>query len=203
MPLEKGVGRSARVTDRGSARAWTRFFESSGIRPWTQVRLPGRPWAKYQMDGGLMVWFLVSLLACNGDKDKDDSGGNGGDDSADDSGPIGVDEDGDGYETPDDCDDSNADVNPGATEVCDGIDNDCDDLIDAGDDSFEGGITVFTDSDGDGYGDDATERHACDAGVGTTDVGGDCDDADGEINPDALELCGDKIDSNCDDDPDY
>src|SRR5436189_172828 len=110
MPLEKGVGRSARVTDRGSARAWTRFFESSGIRPWTQVRLPGRPWAKYQMDGGLMVWFLVSLLACNGDKDKDDSGGNGGGDSA---------------------------------------------------------------------------------------------DADGEINPDALELCGDKIDSNCDDDPDY
>ncbi len=45
-------------------------------------------------------------------------------------------------------------MNPDAIEVCDTIDNDCDTLIDAGDDSFEGGVTMFTDSDGDGYGDD-------------------------------------------------
>jgi hypothetical protein len=148
-----------------------------------------------------MLWVLVSLLGCNGHHhhpDDDDSGGGG-----DDSGPIGVDEDGDGFETPDDCDDSDANVNPDAAEVCDGIDNDCDDLIDAGDDPFEGGVTVFTDSDGDGYGDDESERLACEGGVGTSDVGGDCDDTDSEVNPDALELCGDEVDSDCDDDPNF
>jgi hypothetical protein len=150
-----------------------------------------------------MLWVLVSLLGCKGDKNEDDSGGGGDDGSGDDSTAIGEDADGDGYDTPDDCDDSNPDVHPDAAEVCDGIDNDCDGLIDAGDDSIEGGVTVYTDSDGDGYGDDKTERQACDEGVGTTDVGGDCDDADSSINPDALELCDDKIDSNCDGEPDY
>ncbi len=49
-----------------------------------------------------MLWILVSLLGCHGHghKDRDDSGG-GEDDSGDDSGgPIGVDDDGDGFETP-------------------------------------------------------------------------------------------------------
>ncbi|MFH1474173.1 MAG: MopE-related protein [Candidatus Aenigmatarchaeota archaeon] len=48
------------------------------------------------------------------------------------------DDDGDTYGD-DDCDDSNSEVNPGATEVCtDSIDNDCDDLVDCDDDSCSG-----------------------------------------------------------------
>ena len=44
-----------------------------------------------------------------------------------------VDADGDGYSAEQDCNDLNAEVNPGATEVCDGIDNDCDGVADTSD----------------------------------------------------------------------
>jgi len=43
-----------------------------------------------------------------------------------------IDNDGDGYNSDVDCDDNNVDVNPGATEVCNGIDDDCDQEIDEG-----------------------------------------------------------------------
>jgi hypothetical protein len=51
--------------------------------------------------------------------------------------------DNDGFYAPDDCNDYDPDINPGATELCDGIDNDCDTAIDEG----------FPDSDGDGTAD--------------------------------------------------
>ncbi|HEV8701600.1 MAG TPA: putative metal-binding motif-containing protein [Candidatus Polarisedimenticolia bacterium] len=53
-----------------------------------------------------------------------------------------VDTDGDGFTSCTDCDDVRADVHPGAAEVCDGADNDCDGLVDEG--------AAGTDPDGDG-----------------------------------------------------
>ena len=51
---------------------------------------------------------------------------------ADDTGSSNVDEDGDGFDETVDCDDQNPDINPGAAESCDGVDNNCDGLIDEG-----------------------------------------------------------------------
>ena len=56
------------------------------------------------------------------------------DDPTDTVDPPFVDEDGDGYGlAPYDCDDSDPDINPGAPEICDGVDNDCDGLADDAD----------------------------------------------------------------------
>ena len=87
-----------------------------------------------------------------------------------------------------DCDDLNPDVNPDATEVCDGWDNDCDELVDDDDDSIDtdSQITVYTDADGDGYGDDSTAWSACSAGSGESEWGGDCDDGNADLNPETL-----------------
>ncbi len=94
-----------------------------------------------------------------------------------------------------DCDDTDTDVNPGADELCNEIDDDCDGDIDE-DDAFDAS-TWSRDSDGDGYGDASVTTESCDQPSGYVADDGDCDDADGDVNPDADEVC-DEIDNDCD-----
>jgi subtilisin-like proprotein convertase family protein len=105
--------------------------------------------------------------------------------------PGGEDEDGDGYAAGDDCNDSDAAINPGATENCDGLDNDCDNEIDEGVTQ-----TFYSDEDGDTFGDPDESTEACEAVKGWVPTAGDCDDGDDAISPGAEELC-DGIDNDC------
>ena len=96
----------------------------------------------------------------------------------------------------DDCDDSAAAINPGADELCNGLDDNCDGLADDG--AVDGG-TWYVDSDDDGSGDTATGVSSCDAPVGYVSDGGDCDDDNAGINPDATEVCdASDTDEDCD-----
>jgi len=99
-----------------------------------------------------------------------------------------------------DCEDSEEDVNPGAEEVCNQIDDDCDGAIDDDDEiEFTEADTWYQDSDGDGFGDEDVTYQACEAPGGYVADSGDCNDDDEDINPDADEICdaGD-VDEDCD-----
>jgi len=91
-----------------------------------------------------------------------------------------------------DCDDLAAETYPGAAEVCDGADNNCDAAVD------EGVLTTwYTDTDGDGYGEPSSSQEACLQPAGTSVNGNDCDDTQAAVSPSAAELC-DGIDNDCD-----
>ncbi len=93
-----------------------------------------------------------------------------------------------------DCDDLEAAMNPGASEVCDGLDNDCDSVVD---DNASDATTWYSDRDSDGYGDGATAKASCEQPAGTVDNDGDCDDREPLAWTDAEEVC-DEVDNNCD-----
>ena len=63
--------------------------------------------------------------------------------------PTNVDADGDDVIGMDDCNDSDATVFPGADELCDGIDNNCDGVVDLDTPNLP---EWFVDADEDGYG---------------------------------------------------
>jgi len=101
-----------------------------------------------------------------------------------------------------DCLDTDGTVNPGETETCNGIDDDCDGVVDEPD--AVDAVTYYEDADADGFGDEASSQIACTEPMGdwVTDDNTDCDDADANVNPEATEIVGDgTIDSDCDGDP--
>lgn len=156
---------------------------------------------------------LFYLLACSGD-DK----GSG----QDDSGSLSQDDlDADGYSPADgDCDDDNAAVYPGQTEIyCDGVDNDCadgdDDDIDGDgslcdDDCDDNDATVYPDAEdpcGDGEDSDCGGELECDCDGDDYDgfqcAGSDCNDDNPDINPSAEDVCYDGFDMDCLGNDDY
>jgi Putative metal-binding motif/FG-GAP repeat len=173
---------------------------------------------------GLILLCLPSLLtSCGGDKADsnanselcngvDDDGDGQTDQGALDALPFYADGDGDGFGDPEvvvmrceaqegevdndlDCAPSNAQIYPGAEEICDGADNDCDAQIDE-----SGPSPYYLDADGDGWGDAAqAPTSTCRPPEGLVSRGEDCDDANASIHPGASDnSCEDELDQDCD-----
>ncbi|WP_434347287.1 MopE-related protein [Myxococcus virescens] len=128
----------------------------------------------------------------------------------------------------DDCNDNNASIRPGATERCNGVDDNCNDEIDetftdlgtaCTADAQCAGVYVcdasgiattcqatttptdwFLDGDGDNFGDGTAVTSCVSPGAGYVEVGGDCNDGNPFTYPGATELC-DGLDNNCDGNP--
>ncbi|MCB9763629.1 MAG: hypothetical protein H6739_27925 [Alphaproteobacteria bacterium] len=142
----------------------------------------------------MRAFTLLSLaaLVAAGCTNKDTPSETG---TTDDTGVV-IDEDGDGSPASEDCDDNDPNVFPENTETCDGVDNNCDGVVDEGVTT-----TWYADGDGDGYGPDSSAVEACSAPTGHVAAGGDCDDGNDEVYPNAAERC-DELDNDCDGDVD-
>lgn len=79
-----------------------------------------------------------------------------------------------------DCDDARAAAHPGATETCDGTDEDCDGAVD---NDPTDAITGYADTDGDGYGDASASTVGCSLPEGYVTDAQDCDDASVSLHP--------------------
>jgi hypothetical protein len=107
---------------------------------------------------------------------------------------------------PGDCDDSDNEIYPAAEEICDGVDNDCDDEVDAADGDVSA-PTWYLDDDGDGYGDPSRPSVACEIPPRHVDNDDDCDDSTFVVQPRPYEPelvgifvlgCDDGLDNDCD-----
>jgi hypothetical protein len=106
-----------------------------------------------------------------------------------------ADNDGDGWASCEECDDGDAAVNPDATELCNGIDDNCDTHVD--EDTAADASTWYFDADGDGYGSARAATRSCDQPSGYVANDDDCDDVDAQVYPGAAEYC-DGEDDDCD-----
>lgn len=91
-----------------------------------------------------------------------------------------------------DCNNTNANIRPNATELCNGIDENCNNLIDDG----LAFINYYIDSDGDGFGAGAATNSCSNLGAGYSTNNTDCNNTNAAIRPTATELCN-SIDDNC------
>lgn len=97
-----------------------------------------------------------------------------------------------GYSVADsDCNDSNAAVYPGAAEICNGIDDDCDRVSDE-----NVILTFYRDNDLDGYGVENLTTTGCEKPFGYAAVAGDCDDTNADLHPNNQEAANYR-DDNC------
>ncbi len=120
----------------------------------------------------------------------------------DDSRILYADEDNDGYGSLNpsgcglidnsDCDDSRSYIYPGATEICNLLDDNCDGETDEG-----VKITFYLDADNDGYGDVDSTTLACTVPFGYAEDNTDCDDTNPDVNPGSQEICFNYLDDNC------
>jgi len=109
-----------------------------------------------------------------------------------------ADADGDGFSEADgDCNDGNVNTYPGAIEICDGTDNNCNGFVD--DNAFNA-TTWWLDSDFDGSGNgDAVSVWACEQPPGYAPNSSDCDDTDPLVSPMLSVDCNTPlVDTNCD-----
>ncbi len=128
------------------------------------------------------------LVACDDDADRTKT----------DNPVASIDADEDGSPEDEDCDDTDPTVFPGADERCGGGDEDCDGEVDESD-AVDAGTWYF-DDDGDGYGNEARPQTACIQPADTIEQGGDCNDTDASIHPEATELPCNGISESCDGD---
>ena len=105
-------------------------------------------------------------------------------------------EEGSGFVAVDgDCDDGDAAVHPGASEICNDTDDDCDETVD--EDALDA-PQWHPDADGDGRGDEGVAQVSCSAPDGWLADASDCDDRCPTCWTGAVEACGDELDNDCD-----
>lgn len=136
--------------------------------------------------------LLLALFGCAGDGAPVGESRPRTHDSAPDSGELDLDGDGFGEG---DCDDGEPAVHPGAAEHCDGVDEDCDGVVD---EDATDATTWYVDADGDGFGDADVSTRACAAPSGSVGDATDCDDGDAAVNPGGVERCDTEADDDCD-----
>jgi hypothetical protein len=95
-----------------------------------------------------------------------------------------------------DCNDAAKSIKPGAKEICNGIDDNCNDKVDEA--GATGCKSYFKDADNDLFGDANDAACLCPTAPtnGYVEQSGDCDDSDDTVKPGQTEVCNGK-DDNC------